>query len=85
MVVDTNVLHGIFHVSTFTFIMNVILFGGLAVSAIALYIMKKKPEKDYSVKQNRVEARAEINRRKQEDDELTALINAANDDAEYQD
>ena len=82
---DSSVINGLIHVSTFTFVMNVILFLGLAVSAIALYVMKKRPEKDYSVKQNRVEARAEINRRKQEDDELTALINAANDDAEYQD
>ena len=73
------------NMTMFQFIMNCILILGLLISGIWYVTIKKKPISEKKQKKNKVETRAEISRRKQEDDELTSIMNAANSDDLYTD
>ncbi len=65
------------------FIMNCILLTGLLIAGLGLLITKNRTPKTPSMKKHRVETKAEISRRKQEEDELTSIINESNSDDLY--
>ncbi len=70
----------------FVFIMNCIFVIGIIVAGIGLLVAKNKPaEERPPVKRERVEIKSEISRRKQEEDELTAIMNESNSDDLYAD
>lgn len=72
------------HMDMFSFVGTSICLLGLIICGVWYLINKKQVESD-KPKKNKAEAVSEISRRKQEDDELTAIMREANSDELYVD
>ncbi len=79
-----NTILDFLNMTLFDFIGNMIFLTGLIVCGVYYYIHKDKTKTDRP-KKNRAEITSEISRRKQEDDELTAIMREANSDELYSD